>query len=652
MTFRMSSSALRAEKIHPVPSERPANGNVVSSSVPSFPLSPSIAFPAGIDTLPVVGSFAFQSDGRPLHNIQIDPSNPMNIHAIITDPTDPSAADTAQLLTRRCFYTFSSDGGATWTTPVLLSSVDGGVRTGYADMQLFKRNDKYVPIIAAHKVTAKGAASLEVVLWIEKGNPGDGHFSESIAPRITGDGANADIAWPTLAMSPTGDTAYVLATVNPPTAGAYDQLQFGRFILNTAKDSAVFDGTQWIAPGDAVANNPNVNNPTAGLANAGGEARIRVSPSGKIGILWVNADYVTPDLGLYFSESTDGGNTWPNTLTPVWNSFNQTADNNGAQLAPISGDVDFWYDGENPKFLFLLAAQILSTGGTLPQGTYYPSTATLAFWDPTYAAPGTGQIVPIVSPYLTTPQPQDPAAFEQALPVGTSIQSGGPMIEWATVARTPDTNQFAVFYQTYAEGDTELINTPSDPTLDSSFAYGSIYYQETTDGGQTWSAATPLLSASATTPELDYRQPMTSDFNDTSASGPQYKVVAVVDTAPGNLYRNGIYGFDLHNFALASVGGVDAVSPQQASPIDFSLSAFPNPMASAASIGFTLPSESAVLLTVSDMLGRTVETLASGRMGPGEHTVIFNGADLPNGVYRYTLRVNGESITRSMSLLR
>jgi len=589
--------------------------------------------PPGVDSLPLVGSFAFQSDGRPLHNIQIDPSNPLNIHAVITDATDPSAKDTALLLTRRCLYTFSSDGGLTWKKPVTFSTV----RTGYADMQLFKRNGQYVPIIAAHRVISTGASAIETGVWIEKGNPGDGNFSESLAPQVTAGGTSgSQIAWPTVAMSPTNDTAYVLATVNPPTGGSVDQLQFGRFILDAAKDSAVFDGTQWdAAPGSGDQNNPN-----AGLAGAGGEVRIRVAPSGKIGVFWVNADANTPDLGLYFAESTDGGNTWPTTLNALWNPGNQPTDANGAQLAPTNGDVDFWYDKENPKFLFLLAPVILSNQ------TYYPSGASLIFSPDTTG----NNTVPIISPIITGAQ--DAAAFEQTDKTTETIRAPDAFISWATVARTPDSNVFAVFYQTYVEGDTEQINSPADPTQDTSFVFGSIYYQQTNDGGASWSAATPLLAASATTPEIDYRQPMTSDFNALGASGAQYKVAVVMDTAPGNLYRNGIYGFDLHNFGVASVGvsAVNTLQPSQSGGVIPTI--FPNPIASSANIQFTLASESTVLLTVSDMLGRTVETLANGRMGTGEHTAVFQSGDLPNGVYRYTLRVNGESVTKSMSLLR
>ncbi len=626
LTVRGSIGPMKAMTSHPIGHEGWA-GARHESKVPLAPLDGSVALPAGVDSLPVVGSFAFQSDGRPLHNIQIDPSNPMNIHVVITDATDPSAADTAQLLTRRCFYTFSSDGGMTWKPPVTFSTV----RTGYADLQLFKRNGKYVPIIAAHRVTAPGAATLEIGLWIEKGNPGDGNFSESLAPRVTADGvANTDIAWPTMAMSPNNDTAYVVGVVSP----GPDQLQFGRFILDAAQDSAVFDSSQWdAAPGEGDATNPD-----AGLCGAGGAARIRVSPSGTVGVAWINANDAGQDDGLYFAESTDGGNTWPTTLTPIFEPANGTADANGAYAAPIWGNVDFWYANENPKFIFNIGATLLG------QGKYYPSTSGISFTDSSLA-----QFVNVISPYFTTAQ--DAAAFAQTLPPGSTLDVGNPIISWPTVALTSDSNTFAVFYQVYVEGDTEQINSPADPSQDTSYCYGSIYYQLTQDGGATWTPATPLLSASDYTPKLDFRQPMTSDFNPINASGANFSIVTVVDTAPGNLVQNGMFGFDMHDYVMASTA-FSAVNVGPSQPSGLAISAYPDPAVSSSTIQFTVPTEVAVRLTVSDMLGRTVKTLVSGMVSPGQHSVPFDAAHLPNGVYRYTLEANGASVSKSMSIMR
>src|SRR5205823_3152395 len=107
------------------------------------PLPLSVSIPG--DVIPVQGTWPQQSNSRGLHNLQVDPSNSNNIHAVITATTDLTGSNTL-VPSRRCFYTFSSNAGKSWSTPVTI----GTNRTGYADMKLMLRNGEYVPVIAAH----------------------------------------------------------------------------------------------------------------------------------------------------------------------------------------------------------------------------------------------------------------------------------------------------------------------------------------------------------------------------------------------------------------------------------------------------------------------------------------------------------------------
>jgi hypothetical protein len=59
-----------------------------------------------------------------------------------------------------------------------------------------------------------------------------------------------------------------------------------------------------------------------------------------------------------------------------------------------------------------------------------------------------------------------------------------------------------------------------------------------------------------------------------------------------------------------------------------------------------------VTLRVYDVLGREVATLVDERMEPGEYTARLNRADLPSGVYFYTLNAGGKQMTRAMMLLK
>ena len=70
---------------------------------------------------------------------------------------------------------------------------------------------------------------------------------------------------------------------------------------------------------------------------------------------------------------------------------------------------------------------------------------------------------------------------------------------------------------------------------------------------------------------------------------------------------------------------------------------YPNPFNGRTWIEFSLPRTSLVTLTVFDVLGREVVTLASGEKGTGTHRVEWNSAGNPSGVYFYRLHARAVS---------
>jgi photosystem II stability/assembly factor-like uncharacterized protein len=78
---------------------------------------------------------------------------------------------------------------------------------------------------------------------------------------------------------------------------------------------------------------------------------------------------------------------------------------------------------------------------------------------------------------------------------------------------------------------------------------------------------------------------------------------------------------------------------------------FPNPFNPSTVIRFQVEDEGWVSLTVFDLLGRTVATLADERLTPGQHTRAFNAVGLPSGVYFYRLKTPSHSATRKLLLL-
>lgn len=80
---------------------------------------------------------------------------------------------------------------------------------------------------------------------------------------------------------------------------------------------------------------------------------------------------------------------------------------------------------------------------------------------------------------------------------------------------------------------------------------------------------------------------------------------------------------------------------------------FPNPFNPTTVIRFDLPSAMPVTLTVTDALGREVATLADRmRMEAGTHSLPFDAAGIPSGVYLYSLKTKDAVLTRRMVVMK
>ena len=79
---------------------------------------------------------------------------------------------------------------------------------------------------------------------------------------------------------------------------------------------------------------------------------------------------------------------------------------------------------------------------------------------------------------------------------------------------------------------------------------------------------------------------------------------------------------------------------------------YPNPFNPETQIRFTLPQATHVKLTVYDVRGREVAVLADEKFAAGSHKVNFNAANLPSGVYVYSLQAGNAAKTRKMILVK
>jgi hypothetical protein len=118
------------------------------------------------------------------------------------------------------------------------------------------------------------------------------------------------------------------------------------------------------------------------------------------------------------------------------------------------------------------------------------------------------------------------------------------------------------------------------------------------------------------------------------------RIYAVID--PDNAVTNEVHENNNIGWAPAVAYGGSFTGVQAATPVpkQFTLyPAYPNPFNPMTTIRFDLPVASQVSLTVFNVLGQRVVTLANEALPAGTHQVHFNGAGLGSGVYFYRIEV-------------
>ncbi len=103
-----------------------------------------------------------------------------------------------------------------------------------------------------------------------------------------------------------------------------------------------------------------------------------------------------------------------------------------------------------------------------------------------------------------------------------------------------------------------------------------------------------------------------------------------------------------------NVAGDDPVAPAYSNLLQQN---YPNPFNPETTISFDLPQGSPVNLSIYNVKGQLVKTLADGEHGFGRHSYVWSGTDnsgnnVSSGLYFYRLTTNGHSESRKMMLLK
>jgi len=130
-----------------------------------------------------------------------------------------------------------------------------------------------------------------------------------------------------------------------------------------------------------------------------------------------------------------------------------------------------------------------------------------------------------------------------------------------------------------------------------------------------------------------------------AAEGPVLFLVGVTDDDSSSVQIDGIW----YNERPAGLG----ISDEAPIATRFELGQnYPNPFNPTTHIRFNIPETANAKLTVFNVMGEEVATLVNGVMQSGGHTVSWNAANMPTGVYFYQLQSGNFSQTKKLLLVK
>jgi hypothetical protein len=128
---------------------------------------------------------------------------------------------------------------------------------------------------------------------------------------------------------------------------------------------------------------------------------------------------------------------------------------------------------------------------------------------------------------------------------------------------------------------------------------------------------------------------------------------ARIDTGANMVIVKNLTSFSSWAFGEPGSFVPTAVNNERILPNQYTLDQnFPNPFNPTTKIGFSLPVSGHVELKVFDLLGREVAVLVNEEYQSGSYAVDWNGANVPTGIYFYSIRMKNYSMVKKMILLR
>lgn len=614
--------ALRVSNLFTDPS--PLNPNrPIQAAVQGAPLNlRGGAKPTGLQ-----GYYDYQSNGMSPHWMAVADNDPQKLHVTYMLATD-NFDSTAISASRRVGYSYSGDGGATWSTNPDI----GGMRLGFPYIELSVDNE---PFIAAHgdltTGVADGSGPRTLLYAAESGKTEFSRIAKF--PRRTsslrdGDGG-AGVIWPAFEFSPQagGAEAVCVASLSPRQGQNPAPLQFSIVSIGADVDS-------WIDFNDSTV-----------CATSGG-SYVLASGGGKIGLAY----YLTIDNNganegrIIFSESSDGGNSWSDPVAIFGGSINTQFNLEGDEDTITAGNqLDIAYVGETAHVVFT---------GSLNNLYRFQS---VWHWanDGTGARQAAGADFANLRGVYTIPR--------------IKAQPGFSGISYPTIAANKDGHVFIAYM---ASGQVVDDSVRENIVSADGFLYYRVWGVGSPDGGKTWGDSYVLQdwadidggntdSASIEYPSAaeelrkvgdNYEHLMT--FQARRDPGMYAFISDGSDRGPGSECFQYFQRSMLTeaNFLEIPSSVNDRLVVTNRMAIN---SAFPNPANNSLTVNYTLVGGGEVSLKLYNALGDAVLAPVNAEPGyNGEHSRTLDLSGLPAGPYRIVLSQNGQNVSMPLNVVR
>ncbi len=182
--------------------------------------------------------------------------------------------------------------------------------------------------------------------------------------------------------------------------------------------------------------------------------------------------------------------------------------------------------------------------------------------------------------------------------------------------------------------DLGSVQAVEDVTLYWEYAFAKEYIIRVSDGVGAWSDV--------------WHETSGDGGMDRIPIGTSARKIMMLGLQRGTAFGYSLYEFEVHGSAVSGIATGGPKVPDRVVLAD----AFPNPFNPATQIRFSLPDDRMCSLTIYDLLGRRIASLLEGPRNAGEHSVTWNAADTPAGIYFCRLQAGDAQVTRKLVLTK